>query len=137
LLPGSNAIPNARIAAAAACLLGALGCGSAVFYEEDPSGIIVEADEPPDRWLDAPALAPGPSWDDGLSCQDSVAIARVRVLGGLDTAKALGDHDRQRCLGRQAALLSTLAGMIAREDETESACRAAHEVFIEANGCGG
>jgi hypothetical protein len=121
----------------AALVSGALGCGSAVFYDDAPPDVVALTDEPSEVWLDAPVLAPGPAWDDGFSCEDSVAIARVRVLGGLDTAEALGDHDRQRCLGRQAALLSTLAGMIARDEQPESACRAAREVFTHASGCGG
>jgi len=142
LRPDSNAaLPpserGAAIAFAAGLTACAVGCGSAVFYEDDPSDVAGSPDESADVWVEAPVLAPGPSWDDGLSCEDSVAIARVRVLGGLDTAKALGDRDRQRCLGEKAALLSTLHAMIAEGDENEGACRAAREVFTDAEGCGG
>lgn len=108
------------------------GCGSAVFYDEVPDEEEAEA-----AWLDAPALAPGPAWSEGLSCEDSVGIARVRVVGGIETAKALGKREQQACLAAKAQVLSTLAGMIARGEMRSAACSEARTVFAEAKRCGG
>lgn len=127
-------IPNiTQIATFAVVLTGAAaGCGSAVFYDEVP-----DDDETAAAWKDAPVVAPGPSWEDGLSCEDSVGIARVRVLGGIETAKALGDWDRQQCLADKAQLLGALAVMISREEARDAACGQARVVFAAAQACGG
>lgn len=108
------------------------GCGSAIFYDELP-----EEEDPGTAWLDAPVLAPGPAWGAGLSCEDSVGIARVRVIGGIETAKALGERERQACLAEKAQLLSALAGLIADGEQRRAACSEAREVFAEAERCGG
>ncbi|NUO48860.1 MAG: hypothetical protein HOV80_08390 [Polyangiaceae bacterium] len=113
-------------------------CGSAVFYDEVPDpGATAAAEEPADRWKEAGPLGPGPRFDQGISCEDSIAIARVRVLEGLETAKGLRYYDRQKCLADKAQALAALAG-IEREDREEGdSCVAAERVFREAEACGG
>jgi hypothetical protein len=125
---GRASIPNVLIP------LALCACGSAVFYDEVPDP---DASEPEDRWKEAGPLGAGPRFDEGISCQDSIAIARVRVLQGLEAAKGLGYRDRQKCLADKAQALAALAA-IEREDEREGdTCLAARRVFEDAGKCGG
>ena len=111
-------------------------CGSAVFYDEVPDPGPTAAEEPADRWKEAGPLGPGPRFDQGISCEDSIAIARVRVLEGLETAKGLRYYDRQKCLADKAQALAALAA-IEREDREEGdSCVAARRIFQDAGKCG-
>src|SRR5688572_27678318 len=96
-------------------------CGSAELYDEvpvsDEAHAPSSAEVPADEWLEVPAVGPGPRFDDGFSCEDKIAIARARVLRGLEAAKGLGYRDRQRCLADKAQLLATLAALVPDEGE--------------------
>jgi hypothetical protein len=140
---GRASIPNVFLP------LAFCACGSAVFYDAEPPdshpdgrefpdpAAPAAVEEPADVWKEAGPLGPGPRFDQGISCADSIAIARVRVLRGLEAAKGLGYHERQRCLADKAQALAALGGL-ERDDVAEGdSCVAARRVFEDAEKCGG